>query len=352
MGPEAFVPPHVRGVWAVRAHGVTPDTIGSTRTKHCLRVPLCPKNDEGVQISGVMPPCLRVRCWCLPVPLGQTRTVSGGRWTRLVSASDSATLRQIAPDSHPGPPNAGGSPMTPSTLCISTSSNEARQLLRHGRDHAHHYEFEASREILDRDLALDPSFLLALLHRCDGTEDDETAPGSLAPTPRGATPPPPRDASPTPSAPSCSTTTPRAPSRSSDPLPGNSRATPIAPLTSGSGTWGPSSGTAKPLAVPGAAGPGRVLRPGLRLARQLRPSRRGLRAAGARLLRYLELAPDHPRAYDSRGLLALERGKRRKPWVGSSVPSRWSRASRSPESTSPRPGGGPRSVHPRHGEAR
>ena len=56
-------------------------------------------------------------------------------------------------------------------LPITTTSEAAREAFIVGRDHAHHYEFEASQANMDRALDADPTFLLALLHRCGGAEE-------------------------------------------------------------------------------------------------------------------------------------------------------------------------------------
>ncbi len=50
-------------------------------------------------------------------------------------------------------------------LPITTNSEEAREQFLLGRDAAHHYQFAEAREHLDKAIAADPSFVLALLHR-------------------------------------------------------------------------------------------------------------------------------------------------------------------------------------------
>ncbi|WP_373493503.1 tetratricopeptide repeat protein [Aquiflexum sp.] len=50
-------------------------------------------------------------------------------------------------------------------LPITTDSDEAREQFLLGRDAAHHYQFAEAREHLDKAIAADPSFVLALLHR-------------------------------------------------------------------------------------------------------------------------------------------------------------------------------------------
>lgn len=50
-------------------------------------------------------------------------------------------------------------------LPITTDSEEAREHFLLGRDAAHHYQFEQACEHLDKAIAADPSFVLALLHR-------------------------------------------------------------------------------------------------------------------------------------------------------------------------------------------
>lgn len=70
---------------------------------------------------------------------------------------------------------APGSPIEAvGRLPITTRSANALEAFLIGRDHAHHYEFAASQAYFDRALDADPTFLLALLHRCGGADEPDT----------------------------------------------------------------------------------------------------------------------------------------------------------------------------------
>jgi tetratricopeptide (TPR) repeat protein len=56
-------------------------------------------------------------------------------------------------------------------LPVTSTSEPALAHFERGRAAAHHYQFEAARDHLDAALALDPTFVLALLHR-GGSADD------------------------------------------------------------------------------------------------------------------------------------------------------------------------------------
>lgn len=59
----------------------------------------------------------------------------------------------------------GGSPAGAQLLPVTTASEEARKHFQLGRDAAHHYQFAEARAHLDQAIAVDPTFVLAHLHR-------------------------------------------------------------------------------------------------------------------------------------------------------------------------------------------
>lgn len=64
-------------------------------------------------------------------------------------------------------------PARAQVLPVTTTSEEAREHFFLGRDAAHHYQFAEAREHLDRALAADSTFVLALLHRMGSTPRTE-----------------------------------------------------------------------------------------------------------------------------------------------------------------------------------
>lgn len=59
----------------------------------------------------------------------------------------------------------GGAPAQAQRMPITTTSDDARAHFVMGRDAAHHYQFAEAREHLDAAIAADPTFVLAHLHR-------------------------------------------------------------------------------------------------------------------------------------------------------------------------------------------